>query len=118
MDTPEMEYEMFVLRAFGLAINGGKVLGRSDDPASMGNTDRYSTLRFNSLKATIMYSMEIYSSNMRDGLSDEIHEMVDGFLKKVIDAVSISEMTIILRDYQKLVVEKYFSLEKGIMIAR
>jgi hypothetical protein len=118
MNTPEMDYEMFVRRAFGLALKKGGLVGRGEDPAEMADTDRYTDFRVNSLKAAVIYSMEIYSSHLREGLGEKVHEEVDGFLGKVMNAKAIHEVTPLIRDYQKRVIEQYFSFEKGILKAK
>jgi hypothetical protein len=113
--TAEKRYEDFVRGAFTLASS--KQVGRGEDPAHLGDTDRFTAREIDSVKAAVGYSMSIFVTRIENGvsgLSDAEMSSLDSFVPQVIKASSLADIDKIIADFDSNVVNKYFSIQNGL----
>lgn len=108
-------YEMFVRYAFSYALK--EDIGRGEDPAELANTDIFYEDNINSIKSVIGYCMNIYNKDIIEKIStDNIEiERVTDFIKKIIESDTLSNISVILDDYENTVKDKYFNHSQGII---
>jgi lactam utilization protein B len=107
------KYETFVRRAFSLR---GTLIDRSGDPASLADTDVFSERKIDSVKAAIVYSMEIFNSEVENKCSipDDESDNLENFIKQIINAANLQEISTILDSYIEKVEDKYFIRKDGL----
>lgn len=108
-----MGYETFIRRAFSL---GDTLIDRSGDPASLANTDIFSERKIDSVKVAIAYSMEIFNSQVENNcsISDDESDRLEVFIKQIINAASLQDISTILDSYVETVEYKYFTAKDGL----
>lgn len=112
-----LSYEMFVRNAFSYALKEN--IGRWGDPAGLANTDTFNTNDIDSVKSAIGYCMNIYNKDILEKLNDEIESgRIEDFVKKIIGANTLSDISTILDDYETTVKNKYFTNSDGIIILK
>lgn len=114
-----MHYELLLRRAFGL--RDGVLLDRHGDPAALATTDIYSDSNLSRVKAGVGYSFEIF----RDDILGKKHDLPDGeqtkiesFTDRVIKAKSIKDISDLIDEYNKSVIDKYYDVNNGVLTLR
>lgn len=101
-----LEYENFVREAF--ERQSGKPVGRWGDPATLANTDYLTNDLLPRVKAAVAYSMEIFSSEIREGkVSDADYELTDKLLNEVLIAADTIRISQLIKEYKAAFFKKY-----------
>lgn len=109
-----LSYEMFVRNAFSYALK--EDIERCEDPAKLANTDAFNTDNIDSVKSAIGYCMNIYNKDILERLNDDVENgRIEDFVKKIIGANTLSDISTILDDYETTVKNKYFTHANGII---
>ena len=110
-------YETFIRKAFGHQ-NGSGLVGRSEDPASLANTDFFYDSHINKVKIAVAYSMEIFRSEISNsGKIDNDNEdtRLEDFIDRVMVTTSVSAISDLIEEFNTTVLNKYFNINDGIM---
>lgn len=112
-----LEYESFVRYAFGFAL--GEPVGRGKDPAGLGDTSIFTDDNIASVKAAIIYSMEIFISDVAnhkfDTLDDIERARLDSFPNSVICAQTLLLICDLINNFNSTVRDRYYRSNNGIL---
>jgi hypothetical protein len=114
----KMEYETFIRRAFGVKLNGGKIIGRWEDPACLANTDKYEDRYISKVKAAVIYSMEIFRIDIVNNEkvdNDAEDGRLDSYSDKVMAAPDLPAISAIIQDFETSVLDVYYDTTDGVM---
>jgi hypothetical protein len=114
----KMQYEDFIKRAFGIKLNGGKIIGRHEDPATLANTDKFEDRYISSVKAAVIYSMEIFRIDIvnNEKVDDPAEDArLQEYPDKVIAAPDLPGISALITDFETTVLNVYYDTTDGVM---
>lgn len=114
-----MDYELLLRRAFGLG--DGVLFDRYGDPAALATTDIYSDSNLSRVKACVGYSFEIFRNDIlgkKHNLPEGEQTKIESFTDMVIKAKSIKDISDLINEFNKSVIDKYYNVNNGIMTLR
>ena len=117
-----MKYETLIRRAFGFALNEGRMLDRWADPASLANTDQFRDKNLAAVKVGAGYAFEILTTsilnNIGETLSSDESTRLEEFTERMISAKNLLEADQIITEFVDTVENKYFRFDNGIMLLK
>jgi hypothetical protein len=110
----EMMYENLIRWAFTLS-EGGSFIGRHEDPAMLANTDYFTQNNIDKAKSGLTYAMNVFISTIINSVSwnDTEYNRICNFPSRVLAADTISDIGVIMREFEHTVIDTYFTRENG-----
>lgn len=112
MNDCRMEYELFIRRAFGMAL--GDMPGRGADPAGLADADYFSKYsgNLNDVKIGLGYAVRIYGHQLelkdQDAYAKE-SDFIDGWIDAVMNAGTFEELCEKIEEFKTRILGVYFA---------
>lgn len=108
-------YESLICDAFGSW--SGSAIGRHGDPGGLADSDKFTSDNIASVKAAVVYSMEILFKVAANRISDNENISTSDYTNSIICAESLTDIDKIITDYNQTIIKKYFKKnEYGVLI--
>lgn len=114
-----LNYEKFVLRAFGYP---NKELERHGDPAGLADADYFADSYLDKVKIATGYSMEILNRDIRkkfgEILTEKDDEDLEDYITSLMKANNVKQVNELIVSYANKIIDKYYHIKEGILIAK